>query len=415
MFERRKVGILCLLVVFVLYDLVAYDGTPVAEGFQTPNPRARKKDDARRDRPVRVESVAEGGATTASKLGLPFKRLWGYLTEKASTLPPTLDQERIYLPLNDGRVICLDRQSGSLLWSAEPGGTLDAPVAVGEKAVYIVSERMKTSDAGSGGSLRALDPATGVTLWVRDYERPFTSPIATLGDRLYAGGADGSLYSLSAAGGDVIWKAATQNEVRGLALITDDAIYFGSNDGALYSVAPASGKETWRYQTQGAVIGRPVADDRAVYFGSRDGYVYAVNTANGKLRWRSPTSAAVETSPVITGDRLLVASLDDFVYALSKSRGDRIWKRRMDSRIAATPIIEGDANMVAPLRGNHVAVFLNADGRRVNLYQLEKGFEIVAGPIFSDGLLFIATDQGLVVAKSFKKPENPDSKNLGKK
>jgi outer membrane protein assembly factor BamB len=80
-----------------------------------------------------------------------------------------------------------------LLWSAEPGGTLDAPIAIGEKAVYIVSEKMKTAEAGADGSLRALDPATGVTLWARDYERPFTSPIATLGDRLYAGSADGSL------------------------------------------------------------------------------------------------------------------------------------------------------------------------------------------------------------------------------
>src|SRR5262249_41417713 len=150
------------------------------------------------------------------------------------------------------------------------------------------------------------------------------------------------------------------------------------DDGALHSVFPASGQEAWKYQTQGAIIGRPAADDSFIYFGSSDGYVYAVTAETGKLKWRSPTSAAVETAPIITRHRLLVASLDEFVDARSKKGGDRIWKRRMDSRFVATPNIEGDSNIGAPLRGNHVAVFLNSDGRRVNLYQLEQGFEIVA-------------------------------------
>jgi hypothetical protein len=54
--------------------------------------------------------------------------------------------------------------------------------------------------------------------------------------------------------------------------------------------------------------------------------------------------------------------------------------------------------MVAPLRGEYVAVFLNSDGRRVNLYKLERGFEIVADPILSGDKLLLSTDKGLVVA-----------------
>jgi outer membrane protein assembly factor BamB len=410
MIERSKIVILYLSII-----LVTYNSIPVASGFQVASPRRKKTDEDRRNRRSREETVAEGGAVTASRLGMPFKRQWQYLTDNATTLSPTLDQDRIYIPLRDGSVICLERETGSLLWSTEPGGALEAPVAVGEKALYITSDRIRGEGTQTGGALRALDPATGLTLWVHDYERPFTSAIATAGDRLYAGSADGALYSLSLAGGDVLWKAATQNVVRGLALVTQGAIYFGSDDGALYSIAPASGKTNWKYQTQGAVVARPLLDGSAIYFGSWDGNVYALEASSGKLKWRSPTAAAVETSPVIAGDRLLIASLDDFVYALSKTSGNRLWKRRMDNRIAAAPIVDGDANMIAPLRGNHVAVFLNSDGRRVNVYQLERGYEIVAGPIFSDGLLFISTDKGLVVARAFKPPLPPDSKSLGKK
>jgi hypothetical protein len=125
------------------------------------------------------------------------------------------------------------------------------------------------------------------------------------------------------------------------------------------------------------------------------------------LKWRARTGAAIEGSPVLVGDRILIASFDNFVYALARSTGDRIWKRRLENRINSTLIIEGDASLVAPLRGDYVAVFLNADGRRVNLYRLEKDIEIVADPIFSNGTLVLLTSNGLVVTKATKAVDSP--------
>src|SRR5262252_510713 len=78
---------------------------------------------------------AEGGATSTSHLALPFKRLWKYLTDESSPLAPSIDNERIYLPLAGGRVVCLDRETGSLRWMTDPGGIISSPVAVGENSV----------------------------------------------------------------------------------------------------------------------------------------------------------------------------------------------------------------------------------------------------------------------------------------
>src|SRR6185369_14692074 len=128
---------------------------------------------------------------------------------------------------------CLDRETGSLLWSSEPGGIISAPVAATESAVYIVTRRVEEDGTEAGGSLRAVDKATGLTIWARDYQRPFTSPLALSSDRIYAGSADGSFYAMDSNSGASIWKAETQDIVRGLALVTPGAIYFGSDDGAL--------------------------------------------------------------------------------------------------------------------------------------------------------------------------------------
>lgn len=340
----------------------------------------------------------EGEVVSSSRLALPFKRSWQYLTDSAAMLPPSLDALRVYLPLAGGRVVCLNLDTGSLLWSTEAGGVISAPIAVGEKAVFIVTRKTTEDGSDAGAYLRAVDKETGLTLWAKDYTRAFTSPLELARGRIYAGSADGSLYALDGAGGEIIWRAETQDVVRGRALVTDDAIYFGSDDGALRGVDVERGREVFKFQTNGRVEGRPAIDDRDIYFGSADGYVYALDLRSRKLRWRSRTGAAIEASPVPAGDIVLVASFDNFVYALSRANGDRVWKRRLDNRIIADPIVEGDATMIAPHRGDYVAVFLNADGRPVNYYQLERGTEIIARPVFSGDRLVLATDKGLIVA-----------------
>lgn len=388
--------------------------TPAQSSRETENsPQTRQERKAEaKQKAGRVpgrEARTEGGATSTSRLALPFKRAWQYLTDGASTLAASVDEARIYMPLAGGRVICLDRGSGSLLWTSEPGGIVGAPVAVGENSVYIATHKIADDGSEAGGSLRAVDKATGLTVWVKDYPRPFASPLEPGGNRIYAGSSDGSFYALASTSGDVIWKVETQDIVHGRALITDRAIYFGSDDGAMRAVDPVNGQMLWKYQAVGKIIGQPAIDAHDIYFGSGDGYITAADCLTGKLKWRSRTGAAVEASPVLAGGRVLVASFDNFVYALSLSNGDRVWKRRLENRIASAPIVEGDASLVAPLRGDYVAVFLNSDGRRVNLYQLDKDLEIVADPVFSGNTLVLATNKGLVVATATRSADIPPS------
>ena len=398
--RAQPIKILALALIVPLFVLAQSVDKPTGstQKKQPQNTNSRLKGRQAEDQDTR----AEAGATSTSPLALPFKRAWQYLTDSASALPPTVAGTHIYLPLVGGRVLCLDRATGALLWSSDPGGVISAPIAVAGNSVFIATSRVADDGSVAGGSLRAVDSATGLTVWVKDYQRPFTSSVVAGADRLYIGSADGAFYALSSKSGDVLWKVETQDIVRGSALVTDHAIYFGGDDGAVRAIEPERGQLIWKFQTGGKVGGQPSIDERTVYFGAGDGYVYSIESQTGKLRWRSRTGAAVEASPVIVGDRILVASFDNFVYALARSTGDRLWKRRLENRLSSAPIVDGDANLVAPLRGDYVAVFLNADGRRVNIYQLEKDFEIVADPSFSDSMLVLATNKGLVVATATK-------------
>jgi outer membrane protein assembly factor BamB len=343
------------------------------------------------------ETIAEAGASSTSILALPFKRAWLY-ADDITTLAPTLDQSRVYLPLVGGRVVCLERDTGERLWLSESGGLISAPVAIGEKSVFIAARKLAEDGTEAGASIRAVDKLTGLTLWAKDYVRAFTSPLTFAGERIYVGSADGSLYAISTKNGEVIWKAATQDAVRAGVLITDIAVYFGSDDGALRGVELEKGQEIWKFQTKGKIRCTPVADVRNFYFGSSEGFFYAVDKVSGKVRWQSRTGAAIEASAVLIEDKILVASFDNFIYALGRETGNKIWKRRLDNRLASAPVVEGDTAMITPLRGDHVVMFLNADGRRVNFYRLDKEFEIVAEAVFQNHLLLLATNKGLVAA-----------------
>jgi outer membrane protein assembly factor BamB len=323
------------------------------------------------------------------------------------SIPPALDSKRIYVCLAGGRVVCLNRESGSLVWSSDLGGIISGSIAVGEKALYIATHLIAEDRSEVGASLRAVDKETGLTLWVKDYSRAFTSPLTLVNERIYAGSADGAFYALSAVTGEVIWKVATQDVVRGPALVGERSVYFGGDDGGVRAVDAETGREVWKFQTGGRVPGRPCEDEQALYVGSADGYLYSIEKATGKQRWKARTGAAIEASPVIAQGLVIVGSFDNFVYCFGSSNGNRVWKRRLNGRVSAAAIIEGDSLLIAPLRGNQVAMLMVADGQPVNYFRLEPEQELVAQPLLSDGAVLLATDKGLLVAMASSSGNEP--------
>jgi outer membrane protein assembly factor BamB len=387
---------------------------PRSQARKTQNPATQNRatqDPATQNPPTQKNATqeplpsADPGAVSTSPLALPFKRAWQYLTDSAAPLGPTVDGSRILLPLAGGQVVCLDWETGSLIWSSESGGTITSPIALTPSGALIASGKLGADGSDAGASLRSVDRATGLTIWARDYPRAFTAPLEVGENRIFAGSGDGALYALSADDGRVLWKVDTQDRIRGQALVAGGVVYFGGDDGLFRAIDAGAGSPIWTIKTPAAIACRPAVDDRHVYFGSGEGFMYCVNRATGVIKWRSRTGAAIEAAPVLIGDRLLAASFDNFIYCLSRSNGDRIWKRRLENRIVAAPLVEGDANLVAPFRGNYVASFLNADGRRLNIFQLDPDYEIVAEPVFSRGRLILTTDKGLVAAAPIKPEE----------
>ncbi|HLN99897.1 MAG TPA: PQQ-binding-like beta-propeller repeat protein [Pyrinomonadaceae bacterium] len=336
-------------------------------------------------------------------LSQPLTVRWRYESNLTLNLSPAFDDERIYLPLAGGALVCLIASSGQLNWRSEMGGELSASPVADARAVYVASETGKPESGTrrATGAVRALGREGGVTQWMRTLAMPLRGALTLGNGKLIGGGSDGKIYAFDIRNGEARWYYDYGAPFNSQPVISGARIYIGSEDGNLLALDEETGKLLWHYRTRGAVRGPVATGNDVVYFGSDDGYVYAVNTNSGRLSWRKRTGAGVQ-AVVRTGDELLVASLDNFVYKFSLA-GARVWKRRLPGRISSQPLITPHAALFMPLSSSAGVVLELRDGRQVNLLPTNEEIATSASPIAVGEVVLLTTEHGLL---AFSQPRD---------
>ncbi len=115
--------------------------------------------------------------------------------ESKSPAPPTVHGETAFLT-RAGTTVAVDRRTGKRRWSYAAGIAPAAPTVVDE-TVYVIADR--------GGTLYALEAATGAEQFRTDLGAAVDHRPAVGGDAVYVLGYDDgyALYVVDAAGGDV--------------------------------------------------------------------------------------------------------------------------------------------------------------------------------------------------------------------
>ena len=209
----------------------------------------------------------------------------------------------------------------------------------------------------------------------------------------------------------MLWRFATGGRVRSSPAVADGVVYAGSADGSLYAIALADGRELWRFDTEGrrldsarygydrrTITSSPAVADGAVFFGSRDGSLYAVDAATGRLRWRvlhDDTSWSI-ASPVVIDGLVLDASSDAwFFHAVDAATGRVVWRVDTETPIWPSPVVAGGTAWFLTSTGELWGVDprTGAVRERVHLGERTK-----SSPWIEDGVLYVGTDEGSVLA-----------------
>jgi len=141
--------------------------------------------------------------------------IWREALDARPSGSAAIEGDRVYLPLEDGRVLARQIESGAPVWEARVGA------------------------AGRG--------------------------IVALANRIYVGALDNRFYCLAARDGRTLWNWRTGADVIGGAVVDDEHVYFISLDNLLYALDRRTGVRRWKALLLTRAVGPPSPAGRALF------------------------------------------------------------------------------------------------------------------------------------------------------
>ncbi|MCX6825820.1 MAG: PQQ-binding-like beta-propeller repeat protein, partial [candidate division Zixibacteria bacterium] len=205
--------------------------------------------------------------------------------------PPIIIEDRLYVGSDSGRVFCLSRLTGEIVWDHQAKAKSIAGPSYDDGIVYWPFE---------DGNFCAYEILEGKMVFQIDMKQPLVSK-AAIGDRIYLADLGGGFSALDKKTGRLIWQ-----------------------------------KEfPWPIWTS------PSVDDSMVFVGDNGGFIRALNKNDGHTMWEFKSDGVIISSPVVVGNYLLIASLDRNIYCIEKRTGLLVSKRQMKHEVRYPAISDG--------------------------------------------------------------------------
>jgi outer membrane protein assembly factor BamB len=319
---------------------------------------------------------------------LPVEEAWSALLPAPASAAGVMDDERVYIPLQSGQIVALNRETGVTTWSIDlksawvpaiSGGVLYAATtnelialqAVSGEPLWRVSldGELMIAPALQGTSivlllkpdqLRALRLSDGTESWKHVISAPSDSPTMA-GDAAGVVVASGNRVSrFASSDGRLVWERELGGVLNWPA-ISGDRIFVGSTDNYLYALDTNTGRLLWRYGAGGDVVGA-TADDRLVYFASLDNLLRALRRGNGNQVWKRDLATRTIAPPSTLGGIVLVSGNNPALAAFNAATGEPADKFELAGDVQGIPLVD---NTLVPFRV--AMVVITRDGRAIGL------------------------------------------------
>jgi outer membrane protein assembly factor BamB len=253
-----------------------------------------------------------------------------------------------------------DGGSGVLEWS-----TLLAGQYAFSSAPTALNGRVFTGGAGSGGTLYALDEATGTLLWTQQVANGDDSTPAVTDTGVYVTYPCWT-YAFQPATGNSVFNNDTgcDGGGGGTPVVANNVLYapngFGTYNGSTFNALT------------GALLGTYVADNPPAIgtqtgFFLQSGTLRGVTLANNTVIWSFTGDGLLVTSPIVVGQTVIIGSSSGNVYALDAATGTQVWTQNAGGAIAPgagwgasiplSGLAAGDGLLVVPA-GNKVVAYV---------------------------------------------------------
>jgi outer membrane protein assembly factor BamB len=349
--------------------------------------------------PMFQNDLAHSGYT-ASTGPLTNQTLWSYQTGPILS-SPTVADGKVYVGLNDGKVLALNAGNGVVLWSYQTGGAVYSTPAVADNVVYFGSW---------DNSVYALNALTGAVLWSHKTGSYVQSSPAVANGVVYIASYDANVSALDATTGNLLWSYKTgAGAVGSSPAVVNGIVYVGDNGGKVWALDASTGTAIWSFKAGDTVYSSPAVVDGIVFIGGdlvTDGTVYALNAATGAKLWSFSTGNLwIYSSPAVANGVVYVGSYDHLtssnsgnLYALDASTGRILWSYPVGTEVMTSPIVANDVVYAGGYENNFYALNVST-GAKLWSYQLNSpSTDSWSSAAVAKGILYVGFEEGTLFA-----------------
>jgi outer membrane protein assembly factor BamB len=263
---------------------------------------------------------------------LPVEEAWNVLLPSAPSAQGALDEERVYIPLQSGQLIAINRETGESEWTI--AFRSDWTPLIDDDVLYI---------AGTS-ALQAIRTTNGERIWQASLDAELLATPVMHGGVIALLLKPDQLQAVGASDGSVMWRTPVDAPSASPVMAIDKEGVSIANGNRLSRFASTDGHRKWVRELSG-VLGRPMVAGDRVFVGSTDNFFYALDERSGRLEWRYSAGGDVVGSAA--DDRFVyVASLDNLLRALRRGSGNQVWRRNLSTRTVAPPSTFGGVVLV---------------------------------------------------------------------
>lgn len=293
-------------------------------------------------------------------------RVWFTPTPAAVSHSVTLDQDRVYACSHGGVVHALNRTTGAPIWSSELGSPYQrfqysGPLLL-NGALF----------AGTYAYFASFNPATGSKNWPQSYGADWISsnacPSGTGNIVVVPANWANNVRAVNAATGATIWQYSVQG-LHGSPVIVGNDVLFTDYSGTLHCAVLANGSSRWTRPLGGGRSASTPAVANGIVVAGGTGYIRGFRLDTGAQIWEKQlatsalkmapynnTFAALAGSPTIADRIAYVPCGDGRLYALNLDSGAEVWSMRFGTPLLSAPCIIGNVMYLTAFDGNVYAL-----------------------------------------------------------
>jgi outer membrane protein assembly factor BamB len=360
----------------------------------------------------RGEPSHQGLAPAGAELGVPLVLAWsteplGIGDYTASKSSPAVDDERLYVGMDDGVLYALERGDGAVAWRFATHRAAREATAAGPDHHGIHAspafDAARVYVADYDGFVYALERSDGRLVWERDLGGSIgASPVLHEGVLYIAvefgAPLDAKLFGLVAHSGEVQVESDWLGE-QAHASVTIDAAsglgFVGDNAGGLHAIDLGDGHERWLHRADGPIKSTAALHGGLLYLTSWDYTLYALDADDGRERFRHRVAGPSMSSPSVFGGLVLFGAYDRKLHAVDATTGEARWQFSTEGDVQSSPTVVADSNLVLIGSRDGWLYVLDASGGELR-QAIAVGEDLTSVPVVVDGQVYLSDDAGRV-------------------